>query len=212
MVDPALIKTLDHYFYFGARNGAGMVPKTFGQRISLVNDKISITKIPFIHSQYNMFICDKVKSLSQIGLNFGDLSSSEFKVSWCKFTSLAGCPQVVGGDFDCSENKLTNLVGGPRTVGGEYNVTRNNTTLDSLEGLPENVDGWFRITWTAKVPLLRLVTLNTAFISIANKTKCQIIIRGYRDKIKRDGLSSKVALWNCQKELAEKGFEGNAKW
>ena len=49
--------------------------------------------------------------------------------------SLDGCPDTVGGDFNCSGNKIKSLQNSPKSVKGEYNCSHNE--LNSLEGIGE---------------------------------------------------------------------------
>jgi len=56
-------------------------------------------------------------------------------------SSLVGCPQKVGGDFNCTDNKLTSLYGAPKEVGGHFFCGHNH--LSSLEFSPHSVAGSF---------------------------------------------------------------------
>lgn len=68
--------------------------------------------------------------------------NGEFNISRTDIENLEGCPEYVGGDFDCSDNtKLTNLIGSPEYVGGNYICS--DTSITSLEGSPEYVPGDF---------------------------------------------------------------------
>lgn len=58
-----------------------------------------------------------------------------------KLKSLEGCPQIVGGHFNCSYNQLKSLVGGPKEVALNYVCSDN--CLISLQGSPEEVIGNF---------------------------------------------------------------------
>jgi hypothetical protein len=89
--------------------------------------------------------------------------SGNLRVNNNTLTSLEGCPQVVPGFFDCSDNHLTNLVGGPTHVGGQmagldhYSALfTQDHPLQSLDGLPESVAGILFVSYTPKLPLLRL--------------------------------------------------------
>jgi hypothetical protein len=55
--------------------------------------------------------------------------------------SLAGCPQVVVGNFWCQHNLLKTLEGGPVEVYGEYNCGYN--ALVSLKGAPKYIEDDF---------------------------------------------------------------------
>ena len=58
-----------------------------------------------------------------------------------ELTSLKGCPEKVGGDFNCGFNDLTSLEDCPKEVGGNFDCRFNDLT--SLEGCPEKVGGDF---------------------------------------------------------------------
>jgi len=63
----------------------------------------------------------------------------------CKYSSLEGCPQEVGGSFYCDSQKgemsLVNLEGGPQKVASSYSC--NNNSLTSLLGAPKRVSSFF---------------------------------------------------------------------
>jgi len=67
------------------------------------------------------------KKLICIPVNFRNVSEF-FNCDENLLTSLAGCPQSVGGVFDCSKNALTSLLYGPETVGGSYICEHNQLT------------------------------------------------------------------------------------
>lgn len=71
---------------------------------------------------------------------FGDLD-----ISGCRFSSLLGCPQEIGGNFNCESQKgeasLINLKGGPQKVSGNYNC--DNNSLTSLLGAPKEIGNNF---------------------------------------------------------------------
>lgn len=68
--------------------------------------------------------------------------NGEFNISRTDIENLEGCPEYVGGNFDCSDNtKLTNLIGSPEYVGGNYICS--GTPITSLEGSPKYVPGDF---------------------------------------------------------------------
>jgi hypothetical protein len=54
----------------------------------------------------------------------------DFRIA-TKLSSLEGCPEIVGGEFDCSWSGVTSLAGGPRQVGKDYICYKNPIT--SLE-------------------------------------------------------------------------------
>jgi hypothetical protein len=74
------------------------------------------------------------------GVKFGECLGN-FIIMNAGLTSLAGAPQRVMGDFNCSSNLLTSLEGGPSEVIGNYGC--NSNSLTSLKGAPEEVGGSF---------------------------------------------------------------------
>ena len=61
--------------------------------------------------------------------------------------SLKGCPEYIGGDFDCSSNELKNLKYSPKRVEKDFEC-HDMDSLHSLEGAPEYVGGNFICDWT----------------------------------------------------------------
>jgi len=84
---------------------------------------------------------EKVWSLSYRGrlpIKFGRVHG-RFSVRGSNLSTLEGCPDEVGENFNCSDNKLENLLGGPKRVGGEF--LAGECGLKSLSGFPESVIG-----------------------------------------------------------------------
>ena len=53
--------------------------------------------------------------------------------------TLAGCPELVRGDFEALWLPITNCIGGPKYVGGDLYLY--DTEINSLEGFPKEVNG-----------------------------------------------------------------------
>ena len=70
-----------------------------------------------------------------------DVITGNFHCSNKKLTTLEGSPKIVGGYFDFGYNKLTGLQGAPKEVGGHFLCRYNKLT--SLQGAPEKVGGEF---------------------------------------------------------------------
>ena len=124
---------------------------------------------------------------------------------WChnnQLTTLEGAPTSVGGDFWCYHNQLTSLQGGPNNVGGSFWCHYNQLT--TLEGLP--VVRKLFLSYSPTLPLLRcLLAKQVEFHpELENKT-IENILNKYAGQGKR-------ALFDCQKELEDAGFERNARW
>ena len=97
-------------------------------------------------------------------VNFGKVGRN-CRIRKIGLTTLKGCPDYVGGDFDCSLNPITSLEGSPKQVEGLFNCGNTNIKdlkgipekasyygitscphLESLEGAPEDVQGDFNIS------------------------------------------------------------------
>jgi hypothetical protein len=94
----------------------------------------------------------------------------------------------VDGDFWCQHNQL----------------------LQSLYGLPTEIGGRLHMSYSKTLPLLRALVAKggVSFESDQHKAdadKVAEIINLYKGQGKR-------AMFNCQKDLEDAGFEGNAKW
>jgi hypothetical protein len=115
--------------------------------------------------------------------------------------SLDNFPKYVKNDLDVSGNSLKNLVGAPSYVGGQLWITRN--PLVSLEGFPRFVGGQVRLTYRQNLPLLR--TLVAPEIVVYGKPRVMVILNKYAGQ-------GKMAVFDCQKDLEDAGFPGNAHW
>jgi hypothetical protein len=78
--------------------------------------------------------------INRLPLKFGKVTGWFF-IEKNKLTTLEGCPQEVGGEFNCSDNQLITLEGAPIKVGGDFDCSNNK--LVSLEGGPKEVGGHF---------------------------------------------------------------------
>jgi len=78
------------------------------------------------------------------GIEFGKVDG-DFIISGNLIKSLQGCPETVGGNFNCSSNKnLKSLEFGPKYVGADYLCYE--CSLESLEGSPEEIKGTFNFS------------------------------------------------------------------
>jgi hypothetical protein len=96
-----------------------------------------------INDDYTVDVIEDVEirmSLDNLPVKF-DCVMGDFDVSTCGLLTLQGCPEVVGGNFLCTNNMLDDLRMGPKEVGGNYDVRQ--STLKSLEGAPEKIKGDF---------------------------------------------------------------------
>lgn len=155
----------------------------------------------------------KVKGkMSRLPFSFGRVTGT-FDCSRVGLTTLIGCPFFVGGLFGCISNPITSLVGAPSDVGSFLCYDH---ALVSLEGLPLKIAGDLCLSWSEKLPMLRLVgrecewVKNTGFNTVSGKPWALDGAMEIVNKYKND--SSRSNILACQKELIDAGFEGNASW
>jgi hypothetical protein len=109
----------------------------------------------------------------------------------------------VDGDFWCHNNQLTTLEGGPTSVGGDFRCYHNQLT--SLKGMPA-VEGTLWLSYSPTLPLLRcLLAKQVKFHPALRNKTIETILNKYAGQGKR-------AMFECQKDLEDAGFEGNAHW
>lgn len=70
-----------------------------------------------------------------------DYVLGDFDISNCGLYSLKGCPEVISGDFICSNNILEDLEFGPEQVNGDYDARQ--CGIRSLKGSPKEIKGDF---------------------------------------------------------------------
>ena len=171
------------------------------------------------------------RSQSQLPLRFSKVHGT-FTCNNKNLRTLEGCPLEIEGDFDASFNLLSKLTSFPHWVSGS--ILLNSNKLTSLQGLPDTVSdnleiqdnplesldhlpksiAWVTLTYSPTIPLLR--TLGALHVELivpmqykrGNEGKFQQlhkILNSYAGKGKR-------ALFDCQKELEDAGFEENARW
>jgi hypothetical protein len=117
--------------------------------------------------------------------------------------SLKAAPKNVVGSFVCFNNQLTSLEGAPSSVGDLFSCHLN--PLTSLQGMPSELN-YVAIPYTPTLPLLRcLAAKSISLRSAMNHTTVETILNKYAGQGKR-------AMFDCQKELEDAGFEDNARW
>ena len=82
----------------------------------------------------------KGKKLAEIPFQLGKVTGY-FDCSENRLTLLEGCPEYVGGDFDCCNNLLLSSEASPQHVEGYFDCSENRLT--SLKGAPEYVGNYF---------------------------------------------------------------------
>jgi hypothetical protein len=124
--------------------------------------------------------------------------------------SLKGGPIEVGEDYTAYSCKLTNLIGAPKKVGGAFMVFKN--PLTSLEGCPDHIAGTMSLDYEPDLPLLRtLVALHVDFTPGQAKVSWDKVIQCH-DILNKYAGQGKRAMFDCQKDLEDAGFEENARW
>jgi len=124
----------------------------------------------------------------------------DFGCGYVGLTSLEGCPKHVERDFTCASNKLESLVGGPEFVGGKYDCTYN--PLTTLDGIANTIEGILLLSWSENLPMLKILKYN---FRISGNFAVQNLMKKYIDQ-----RPLRQAIIQCQKELIDAGFVGNA--
>jgi hypothetical protein len=150
---------------------------------------------------------------NRLPVSFGKCTGN-FDISRAYLTTLVGSPQQVEHNFQCNHNPLTSLEGGPEHVGGFYGCEGNELNLMTLDGLPTYIHGTFFLSIQLHTPSLRLVPQKCRSLTLSGFElidhvdeilfKCRVSYR--------NGEPLKKVLWDCQQELTDRGFEGNARW
>jgi hypothetical protein len=126
-------------------------------------------------------------------------------------SSLEGSPEIVGGTFECRKQlALTTLVGAPKIVGGIFNCS-DNLRLVSLEGLPQELKVLL-VTYTEHLPLLRALTATKGVQFWWRSESQDRAAQQVREIINKYAGQGKRAMFDCQKDLEDAGFEENARW
>jgi len=129
-----------------------------------------------------------------------------FSCSRNQLTSLNHAPEYVGRDFNCTHNKLTNLIGAPDQVGQDFQCHSN--PLTSLDGAPVVIPGWFWVTYTATLPLLRtLVAQQRVELFGYPPLEVEAILNDPEFKGK-----GKPGAIKCAVALIKAGYKDNARW
>jgi hypothetical protein len=155
--------------------------------------------------------------------------TGDFISSCPELTSLEGCPDEVGGNFNCFGTKITSLKGAPSTVGRVFSCTSTNIT--SLEGAPKKVGADFYCTDTKITSLegigkdylqeikgglylnscKQLTSHMLGILKIKNLKKIEFDVNKHVETIFNKHLSSNRDMTECQMDLIEAGFKEYAK-
>lgn len=112
-----------------------MMYKRFGMSAEIDMDQ-SDNFVPIFNSGRGFKVESDMVENGKLIYKFGKITGY-FILPFDILTSLDGCPQEVGGMFNCSRNMLTSLEGGPTKVGGDYYCSKNK--LSNLKGSPVEV-------------------------------------------------------------------------
>lgn len=140
----------------------------------------------------------------QFGAIHGDVDMSNSGLY-----SLEGSPREVYGNMSVANNWLKSIQGVTQTITAQLDISDNNLT--TLEGLPPNQS--VKLSWRKDLPLLRLLTckwIEFDYFQMQSskdslEKRCLKILRKYQGQ-------GKMALFDCQKDLEDAGFEENARW
>jgi len=183
MMDEEIKKIVKDQFYISD------MPATF----EVINGEVSVDGNCSWMSSYKA---------TKLPIKFSKVTGSFF-VNDQKIVTLVGSPETVGKTFGCSHNLITSLVGGPIEVGKNY-YCDSNPHLVSLDGCPNTVGERFYCDWNENLPLLKLVRYTG--VTIYYNDEVNDILYKYVGK-----KPLRQAIIQCQRELIDNGFEGNAK-
>jgi hypothetical protein len=193
-------------------------------------DIIGIKQGPDIVDGKINLICDRIlckQEFSKFPIKFGTLAGA-LHLKGIGLTTLEGSPDRIKGQLRLGGNNITTMYGIGTVTGYiaiEHNLLtdlkfcpKNNSSLyltgnklTSLEGLPMNNNAILELSLTDNLPILRL--LKTKFTEImieSDNGKYQQLIN-IIGKFRQPPLTKKAIL-DCQKELIDNGFVGNASW
>ena len=146
----------------------------------------------------------------QLPVQFGRIDG-DFSLSYCELTSLKGMPTEITGLLNLTGNKLTSLVGCTQKIGGNLRL-RSNPQLKTLDGFPTELGGFVSLDWTPTLPLLRTLLAKDGVALWGNQITDQDNAQTVEKILNKYHGQGKRALFDCQKELEDAGFEGNARW
>jgi hypothetical protein len=92
-------------------------------------------------------------------------------------------------------------------VSGKFWI-RQDKPLESLDGFPAQVDEFARLDYSRNLPLLRTLNCREGVILLPvsdDTNKVMEIMEPYKGQ-------GKMAIFDCQKDLEDSGFEENARW
>ena len=150
---------------------------------------------------------DKPFPEGRLPVRFG-LCKASLKLDRNQIRDLAGCPSVIQGNFVALGNRLKNCIGGPKEVTGRFWLGMQENLLESLDGFPNRVGDYAKLPYHPNLPLLRTLACQDG-VTLSSSSFITSPIEEIIEKYKGQG---KRAMFECQKDLEDAGFEGNARW
>jgi hypothetical protein len=152
------------------------------------------------------------RAISHLPFKFSSIAGHLYLAN-SNLKSFQNSPAEVGGNLWAHNNQIQSLAGMPSKVGGNLSLERN--PLKSLEGLSTEIGGWIELTYDPKLPLLRTLVAKLGLV-LRLPSEPTLEIEAARDAVNnimfRYQGQGKRAMFDCQKELEDAGFGGNARW
>jgi len=150
-----------------------------------------------------------IKKLGKLPFKFGTVTE-QFIAKKIGLTTLEGFPEKARR-VDAQDNLLTDCIHSPKDVGA---IDLCGNVLTSLIGLPDDPMTTLYLSWNENLPLLQLLKLSSSHFGIYDEKMFNHptgrIIGKYKKMIEEGG-SLRKAMIQCQKELIDNGFKGNAR-
>ena len=201
MVDKQEVQHLLNTYF---RNGEA------GNQVRFQIEDSGIVNVQEITPGYGVLMAQTIPMPNgKLPVQFG-LCYASLILDRCGLISLEGCPRVVQGRFTANKNPLKDMTGGPLEVSGRVGF-RQEVPVLSLAGFPNQVGEHVSLNYHKNLPLLRTlnckegVMLYGSNVRLRERKEVEDIINKYQGQGKR-------AMFDCQKELEDAGFEGNARW
>jgi hypothetical protein len=93
------------------------------------------------------------KDIAKLPFQWGEVTGNFHITHTTKLRNLEGCPENVGGNFQCRWGSVESLKGGPKYVGGSYFCSTKKLT--SLEGAPAEVGEHFDCSFAENLTSLK---------------------------------------------------------
>lgn len=138
-------------------------------------------------------------------IQFGTITGN-FSIGTCDYSAtLHGCPNWVGGVFDCSNLAITDLTGGPQHVGGRY-LAQKCEQLLTTDGLAHFIGDGLYLHNCTKLHTMTTIPTELTVLSIA-KTPALTQALTLPDRIYK--LSTGQTAWTIPACLSSVYFDHN---